>query len=142
MIHFAQFPRLTPTNHRITSPPSIHYNCIAWAIGDTSIWWQPGLHWPFPTHPLDDTVEELKRAFATVGYAECAAGDLELGFEKVALFGTFGQYTHAARQLKNGQWTSKLGTEEDIEHDAVELVGGGIYGDVALFMKRQLSNPT
>lgn len=141
MIHFPQFPRLTPTNHRVTSPPSIVYNCIAWAAGDASIWWQSGLHWPFASHPFDDTVEELKRVFQTLGYEECPAGDLEPGFEKVVLFGVSGQYTHAARQLPSGKWTSKLGTEDDIEHDSPETVGGGIYGDVALFLRRQLVNP-
>ena len=36
------FPRLTPENHRVTSPAAIDYNCIAWAAGDAESWWQPG----------------------------------------------------------------------------------------------------
>jgi hypothetical protein len=43
---------------------------------------------------------------------------LEPGFLKVALYGTGLTYTHAARQLADGKWTSKLGKGEDIEHDS------------------------
>lgn len=32
------FPRLTPHNHRITSPASPDYNCIAWSVGDAEHW--------------------------------------------------------------------------------------------------------
>jgi hypothetical protein len=28
------FPRLTPHNHRITSPATAMYNCVAWAAED------------------------------------------------------------------------------------------------------------
>jgi hypothetical protein len=45
-------------------------------------------------------------------------------------------YTHAARQLPDGQWTSKLGKYVDIEHSAPEDVAGGVYGEVMQFMKR------
>src|SRR6266446_6119334 len=107
MIATACFPRLTPQNHRITSPPSTTYNCIAWATGDTENWWQPGLHWPFPGHPLDDTVEELKKVFDSLGFDECPNGDPENGVEKVALYAIGNQYTHAARQVHDGKWTSK-----------------------------------
>ena len=42
----------------------------------------------------------------------------------------------AARQLADGYWTSKLGHDEDIEHDMPEDLAGGIYGAVVLFMSR------
>ncbi len=28
------FPGLTPENHRVTSPDTTDYNCIAWSAGD------------------------------------------------------------------------------------------------------------
>jgi len=34
------FPRLTAQNHRITSPATQGYNCVAWAAGDVEHWWQ------------------------------------------------------------------------------------------------------
>jgi hypothetical protein len=52
-------------------------------------------------------------------------------------YGSSWFYTHAARQLPTGKWTSKLGKAEDIEHDSPDDVAGGIYGEVVLFMRRQ-----
>jgi hypothetical protein len=133
------FPRLTRGNHRATSPPSPDYNCIAWAAGDTGQWWEPGVFWPVPTPPGDYGIGVLILAFQAQGYEACADGELEPGFEKVALFGDAIFYTHAARQLPNGTWTSKLGPAEDIEHDTPVAVAGGIYGEIAQFMRRPTS---
>jgi len=44
---------------------------------------------------------------------------------------------HAARQLPEGRWTSKLGELEDIEHALHDLTGT-VYGSVVLVMKRAL----
>jgi hypothetical protein len=66
---------------------------------------------------------------------------LEPGFEKVALYAfNFLAYTHAARQIPNGKWTSKLGKMQDIEHDTPEDVAEGVYGEVARIMKRRLES--
>jgi len=48
-------------------------------------------------------------------------------------------HTHAARQLSSGQWTSKLGRSEGIEHDTPDDVAGGFYGEVVQFMKRAIA---
>ena len=48
-------------------------------------------------------------------------------------------YTHAARQLPTGKWTSKLGKGKDIEHDTPEDVAGGLYGELQEIMKRPLT---
>ena len=83
----------------------------------------------------------LEQAFLFLGYKQCADSMLEDGFEKVALYGSLSLYTHAARQLPNGRWTSKLGNGEDIEHEIPDNVGGGLYGEVVQFMKRPLTLP-
>jgi hypothetical protein len=137
MISNRAFPHLTPQNHRATSPASIDYNCIAWSVSDTENWWQPGVYWPIPAQPQDYGIDVLKQLFASLGYADCGLNaDMEPGFEKVALFAQSLFYTHAARQLPNGKWTSKLGNAEDIEHDTPHDVAGGIYGNVIGIMKR------
>jgi hypothetical protein len=133
------FPRLTDANHRITSPANPEYNCVAWAAGDTEHWWQPGLFWPAIPVPDDYGIGTLEQAFLALGFQECANGDPEAGFEKVALYGSSLFYTHAARQLASGKWTSSLGLSEDIEHDHPEDVAGGLYGELVQFMKRQAS---
>jgi hypothetical protein len=141
MISPQEFPRLTPDNYRVVSSPTANYNCIAWSAGDTSHWWQPGVFWPTDAASEDCNVPALQRAFNELGYTECPHGELEPRFEKVALFGDGMFYTHAARQLPDGKWTSKLGRAQDIEHDTPEDVAGGIYGSVAVFMKRPISQP-
>jgi len=74
------------------------------------------------------------------GYDECTDDSLEEGVEKVALYGSGLLYTHAARQLPDGRWTSKLGKAEDIGHDTSDAVAGELYGEVVQFMKRTLMN--
>ena len=136
MIGTPEFPHLTADNHRVTSPPSTDYNCVAWCAGDTEHWWQPGVHWPVAMESYG--LDALELAFRSLGYEPCAGGDLEPDFEKVALYAVGQFYTHAARQLPSGKWTSKLGRLEDIEHDMPGVVAGGVYGEVAMFMRRSL----
>ena len=138
------FPNLTPTNHRDTSPVDHRYNCIAWSFGDTEHWWQPGTYWRPVDWPVNDYgLGALERAFLLAGYEDCAAdATLEPGYLKVALYAaSVFLYTHAARQLHTGQWTSKLGRSVDIEHDTPEVVAGGVYGEVMQIMKRAVGAP-
>ena len=75
--------------------------------------------------------------FKALGYQDCELDmSIESGVDKVALYGSSLYYTHAARQLPNGKWTSKLGKGEDIEHDTPNDVAGGVYGEVVQIMKR------
>jgi hypothetical protein len=80
----------------------------------------------------------LEAAFRALGYEFCDKEVLELNFEKIALYSDFFVCTHAARQLPSGKWTSRLGKAEDIEHDTPDVVAGGVYGEVAIIMKRPL----
>ena len=120
---------------RVTSPETTSYNCIAWAAGDTDNWWCPRRFWPAGV-PSEVTLEAFEKAFETVGYARCVNGALESGVEKIALFTNAGRPSHAARQLVDGDWTSKVGQAEDISH-ALTSLEGAAYGSVALFMSRQ-----
>jgi hypothetical protein len=136
------FPGLLKGEYRITSPRSKRYNCIAWAACDDSKWWWPGQnveleYWP-PSVARLETVDGFQQAFAALGFVVCQATEMELGYEKIALFADDqAAPTHAARQLPNGRWTSKLGLREDIEHVLHDLEGT-VYGAVVLVMKRQL----
>ena len=132
------FPRLTAACYRRTSRSDVRYNCVAWAAGDTSHWWQPGVYWPVPTSRTDYGIGSLERAFQSLGYEVCRDESFEPGFEKVAIYGFGFFYTHAARQLPNGKWTNNLGKAEDIEHDSPDDIAGGVYGEVVQFMRRAL----
>jgi len=83
------FPNLTPQNHRVTSPASPDYNCIAWALEDVENWWQPGRHWLPADWPGDDAgIGALEQLFVRMGYVACAMdARLEAGSVKVALYG-------------------------------------------------------
>jgi hypothetical protein len=140
MIPGKEFPHLTARNHRITSAPTSDYNCVAWSAGDTERWWQPGVFWPVATAPDDYGLGILEQAFVALGYEPCADGSLEERFEKIALYGGGFLYTHVARQLPDGKWTSKLGRAEAIEHDTPEDVAGGLYGEVQEYVKRPVTS--
>src|SRR2546426_6574796 len=106
------FPALAGGNFAIQSPTDPRYNCIAWAAGDTSRWWWPadprsGAYWP-ASAIREVSLSAFRQVFAQVGYEPCESDALEAGFEKVALFAQEGKPAHAARQLANGFWTSKL----------------------------------
>jgi hypothetical protein len=137
MIAASLFPKLTAQNHTITSPPTTKYNCIAWAAGDTTNWWQPGIYWPVAADPLDESVAVLVTMFQFLGFEVCTGQDLEADYDKVVLYAIGECYSHAARQLASGRWTSKLGNEDDIEHDNPDDVAGGVYGNVAVVMRRK-----
>src|SRR5262245_7312180 len=113
MIQHEGFPRLTASNHRVTSPETTDYNCVAWAGGDVAHWWQPGVYWPIAAPPDDYGVPVLEKVFESLGYEPCVDGSLEPGVQKVVLYGISLFYTHVALQLPSGKWTSKLGAAEN-----------------------------
>ena len=56
--------------------------------------------------------------------------------EKVALYADDqGNWTHAALQLPDGWWTSKLGPDEDILHRTPQALLGNVSGHVREIMK-------
>ena len=143
----AQFPNLRRGEYRITSPETTDYNCIAHAADKADNWWWPvgtGAYWP--TDTAEETLEAFVQAYRTEGYAvyEEQIREWEPGFEKVAIYvDDAGEPTHAAKQLPDGSWTSKLGEWEDIQHRTLEAMEdkGGLglgYGVVALIMKRPI----
>jgi hypothetical protein len=77
-----------------------------------------------------------------LGFQVCNDGLLEEGFEKLAVYSINSgvEWDHVARQLPDGQWTSKIGSLLDITHAELESltrldqIPG--YGEVAWFLKR------
>lgn len=141
----ADFPNLNAGNHRETAKADGAYNCIAWAAGSTDAWWDPAqgvagkkYYWP-PNAPLDYKTTSLIVAFESVGFMLCADGSLESRVEKIVIYADGPEYTHAARQLDSGKWTSKMGDFERIEHDTPEDLVGPAFGKIAVYMKRQLA---
>jgi hypothetical protein len=130
----ATFPKLAETAYEVTSQPTSVYNCIAWAAGEDSCFMWPGIFWPKDV-PSKVTRVAFIKAFVERGYVQCDGPELEEGFEKVCLYEKLGRPTHAARQLPNGTWTSKLGNEHDISHELDGLTGK-VYGHPAVYLRR------
>lgn len=137
------FPNMTLDNHIVKSPESTEYNCIAWACGrkDTRLWPAAAPDYEWPTGVLNEnSVDALVDLFRSCGYEPCNDGVLEAGYSKVALYAWQGTPTHAARQLRSGKWSSKIGQDcEDIWHDnpsVVETDRGPRYGRVVAYMRR------
>jgi hypothetical protein len=128
----------------VTSPKDASYNCIAFAAGDTARKWDPGMlpepgyYWPLAAlRENNDDIDALKRVFTIIGYEECDNGELEPGYQKVALYALHkDDWLHAAIQAPNGEWSSKLGSGYDIRHKTPHCIEGSLYGNVVSFMKR------
>ena len=134
-------PRLREEEYETPSEESDAYNCIAWALHDTKQWWWPrpryGCYWP-PGVPRDNTRETVIMIFEIHGYAKCESDEPERGYEKVAIYEhSETGVEHAARQLRDGGWTSKIGEWEDISHKMAQSVECEDYGRVVQIMKRK-----
>ena len=136
-----RFPNLKRNEYQVTSDETTSYNCIAWAANDSTRWWEPEYYWPVEVTE-EISLESLRSVFEQLGYEECGTADFELDFEKIAIYVDDELYPcHAARQLSTGNWTSKLGDWQDIEHETLDALEStpfmkSPYGTVALIMRR------
>ena len=133
-------PGLAESPYEVTSPRDARYNCIAFAVGDTSHFWYDidlkGYFWP-PGVPGADTLAGWIKVFAAHGYSETEDDNLEPEYEKIAIYATPEAPEHVARQKANGVWTSKMGKGCDIEHATLQCLEGAIMGKVVKIMKRR-----
>ena len=129
-----QFPDAVG-KYAIKSPCDGRYNCIAYAADDTGAWVSHEVGYRWPAQRSGD-IAALVAVFQGLGYEVCTSAELEAGLEKVALYELHGEWTHAARQLASGMWASKLGPDEDIEHDDPKCLCGIFYGAVHCVMRR------
>ena len=118
------------------------YNCIAFAAGVETEWWWPDPNgegkWPEGVR-REELLECFAEAYGTLGYETCEDAKLEAGYEKVSIYAQNGVPTHAAKQLPNGRWKSKLGSWEDVEHNTLRAVEEYVYGRAVLYLKRRLA---
>lgn len=144
------FPKLSHDKDlKITSKSDPSYNCIAWAYNINNRWMWPntgeytfldGVHfWP-SSEIMDSNVQNFIDAFKQIGYELCEKPDFESDYRRIALYVVPGTTacTHAARQLRNGMWTSKLGMYCDIQHGTPETIENNEYGKVYCIMKKKI----
>ena len=133
------FPKLTDANHRKTSPESPHYNCFGWAILGREVLMGPKDGWFWPADvPLDLRLSTFHLLLDALDFQRCESGDPELDFDRVLLYGSGENVTHAARQLESGKLTSKRGIfGDDIEHDTADAITGGEYFEILAYFRRR-----
>ena len=138
-----QFPNLERSTYEITSPEDTRYNCIAYTAGDDQRWWEPiafpspGYYWPEGAD-RGAGLNALVSCFEKCGFEVCDNGAREEAYTKIVLYADeYGSWTHAARQTKGGEWTSKLGGSVDIRHRTPECVSGPAYGEAQVFMRKK-----
>ena len=138
----SDFPDLKPTDWAETSPATRAYNCFAWAAGDTSRRWEPDpwMQWYWPASvPRRYSLDAFVKAYESIGYTSCSDVSLEAGFQKIALYADIAGFpTHAALQLPDGQWSSKLGHAEDITHRTLACLSRSPYGQPVRFLKKKV----
>jgi len=142
LISLQQFPNSFFDPFLVTSTETPEYNCIAWAYEDMTRW-----YWPDPSNiyfwpdgiPREVNLNSFMQLFSSIRYEICENGEPEEGFCKIAIFiDPNGIPTHAARQLLNGFWTSKLGKYIDVQHTIQSIIDGD-YGAVGVYMKRAIN---
>ena len=143
------FPKLYIAGYGKTSDDDL-YNCIAWAAGEeyADECWCPfrignGYYWPDGLDRNAEIETFILLYKIKCGYDPCPenSSKLEPGFEKIALYAdSKNQVTHAARQLEDGTWTSKLGDWEDINHKTLDGLTrdnfSPAYGNVVQILRR------
>lgn len=128
-------------NFIFTSKKRKGHNCVGWALDDEvkdlDMLVFKNIYNLNPDS-LDHTVKGYAKIFSERhGYLKCENDSVEEGYEKIALYGDEdNDFKHVARQLDNGNWVSKMGTLEDIEHFDLTSLIGDEYGLPKMFMKR------
>ena len=138
------FPNLSGRYTR-TSEATHTYNSIAWAVEwavEDKRYWSPEpldqYYWPSDI-PREETLETFTQVFCSLGYELCSSRDPEPGYEKIAIYvDSNGKPTHVARQLRSGNWTSKILDYEDIEHNSLDGLTGEVFGSVGRILKRHI----
>jgi hypothetical protein len=130
------FPNLAGSSWLRTSPQTVDYNCFAWAAGETSDVWDPERsYWP-ENCKRELTPEAISQAYASIGFALGTLDGCPQEVERIAIYCRGGVPQHAARQLPDGNWTSKLGASFDIEHP-LHALEGSEYGTVKVILERR-----
>jgi hypothetical protein len=103
------------------SPATRDYNCFAWAAHVTDVRWEPDpflqYYWP-DVAPRECSIP----AYRPKGFEACNDESLEPETEKIVIYTLEGTPNHVARQLENGNRTSKMGDYEDIQRTLLTCI--------------------
>jgi len=133
-------------HYKETSKATIDYNCLSWAVELTDTFIDPenrcvGYSWPDGAE-REWTTAACRKVLAYYGYVEeCDDGSFEDEYVKVAMYvDESGAPTHFARQIVDGNWTSKLGDFIDVVHHNLSCIEGNDhqhYGTAKYYFKKK-----
>ncbi len=86
------------------------------------------------------TIENFIVFYQMCGFCKADNFLLETGWEKIAIFEDMGEVAHAARQLEDGSWVSRIGDLVDVIHYDLDAVSGGANGLPCAVVKRVRTN--
>ncbi len=125
------------------SEKDFNYNCLAFALGDVTNWWEPprqfGHYWP-PGFPDDVTVETAVSIIKSHGYTVDWDPSSRPETDSIAVYAVGAEWAHFAK-FSSGVWFSKLGSGNDIIHAELKSLEGDIYGKVVRVLSRRPLTP-
>jgi hypothetical protein len=131
------FPLLRGTAYDL-SDEDFNYNCLAYALGDKSQWWEPPKgpeqYWP-PGFSPDLSVETVVSIIKTHGFIvdSDTVGTPET--DAIAIYAEGDEWTHFAK-FSGGSWSCKLGDGHDVIGVKLENLVGTLYGNVVKVLRR------
>ena len=131
------FPRLIGKEFDL-SDESFNYNCLAFALGDHSQWWEPpmapGQYWP-PGFSDDVSIQTVEKIIRVHGYTKELELDSMPETEAIAIYGIGGEWAHFAK-FSSGKWKAKLGWGHDVQGVSLSDMEVPIYGKVIKILSR------
>lgn len=128
-------------DYQVFDRSTIRYNCISYSLGIRDRWISP------VTGPGRLPLLWADRVYGRLGYRRLPAADLRpsAGTEKVAVYAIVGgdgrvaRLTHAAVQLPDGTWASKVGPFALIRHRTPAAMEGPSHGRVVAVYARPVT---
>lgn len=113
-----------------TSSP--HYNCISHTLNIKNKWsWPKSVdsdnYWPISN--ISETIDAFDEFYEYHGFTKTNMNKIYLGKNKIVLYSIGEIPKHAALQIKDDLYESKMGRGEIIRHDPFDIENS-IYGNI------------
>ena len=136
------FPAMIGMEYEL-SDEDFNYNCLAYALGDRSNWWEPpkgpGQYWP-PGYPNDVSLETVESIIKDHGFTVDSDTTRTPETDAVAIYAEGNERTHFAK-FSTGFWSCKLGEGHDVVGVPLEPFEGALYGKLVKVLSRPKALP-
>ena len=113
-----------------------NFNCIGYALSiNEFVSYHISRYW-IDSVPRNASIINLVKIFEHFGFERCNSL-VETGYKKIVIYGNHGISKHAAIQLDNIWYESKMGSYEICKH-TLEAIEGALYGYPKVWMRKKL----